>query len=242
MLFGFSYLFAYISGVHKNFLLFFFFFFFVSTLLSVKTFLLGFWHLHLRECKNNLIKNFDSLKKMPAIEISQASLSEFKKIKVRGTINRNKKIFFPSKTLDSKVGIRIASEFIADSGEKYLIDEGWFVNSKFEYFKNNSDIFREYIVGYIRYPREPKMFTPNNNIKNNEWYTYDLKKINKYFSSSINQNFFIKKMNPKRENFLFHSNHEYQFRNNHLQYAITWFCMSFVFFIMFLVFIKKNKK
>ena len=30
-------------------------------------------------------------------------------------------------------------------------------------------------------------------------------------------------------------------RNNHLQYAITWFVMSFAFFVLFLVYLKKNK-
>ena len=29
--------------------------------------------------------------------------------------------------------------------------------------------------------------------------------------------------------------------NNHLQYAITWFLMSFAFFVLFLVYLKKNK-
>ena len=89
---------------------------------------------------------------------------------------------------------------------------------------------------------DSKIFTPNNNIISNEWYTYNLKDINKYFSSQINQIFFIKKMNTNRESFLMPSTHKHQFTNNHLQYAITWFCMSLAFLIMYLVYLKNNNK
>ena len=241
MLCGFFYLFVFIFGVHKNSQSILKFFF-ISLALILATFLLGTWQLQRLEWKNNLIKNFDSLKKTSAIELSQANIKEFTKIKVQGTINRNKKIFFPAKTLNGKVGLRISSEFTAENGNKYLLDEGWFSNLEYEYFRDNSDIFKENIIGYIRYPRKQKIFTPDNNIENNEWYTYDLKNISNFFSSSISEVFFIKKMSPVKENFLFNSNHEHQFRNNHLQYAITWFCMSLAFFIIFLVYVKKNNK
>ena len=241
MLFGFSYSFAYIFGVLKNFSLSLFIPIFISISLIIVTLLLGIWQLQRMNWKNSLIVNFNELKISAATDLSIAQKKEFIKVKSTGIINRNKKIFFPAKTYNGKVGFRIASEFISESGDLYLIDEGWFSNSDFVYFKNNKDVFKEKIVGYIRFPRVKKIFTPKNNIINNEWYTYDLKEISSYFSSSLNQTFFIKKLNPNKESFLIPSTQQHQFSNNHLQYSITWFCMSFAFLIMFLVYVKKNK-
>ena len=238
---GFSYLFAYIFGVHKNYHLFFSKPIFISIILILTTFLLGVWQLQRLEWKNILIENFNELKTSTAIELSNVTKKEFIKIKSKGTINRNNKIFFPAKTYNGKVGVRIASEFTSENGSVYLIDEGWFKNSDFKYFKSNKDIFEENIIGYIRYPREAKLFTPINNVLKNEWYTYNLEEISDFFSQSLNKAIFIKKLNPNKESFLISSTHIHQFRNNHLQYAITWFCMSFAFFIMFLVYLKKNK-
>ena len=209
--------------------------------LILVTFLLGIWQLQRLDWKNNLIKNFDELKRSIATDIFVVEKKEFIKIKANGTINRKNKIFFPAKTNDGVVGVRLASEFISENGDLYLIDEGWFKNSDFEYFKKNNDVIKENIIGYIRYPREAKLFTPQNNIINNEWYTYDLEEISNFFSKPLNKTIFIKKINLNKEKFLIPSSYIHQFRNNHLQYAITWFCMSFAFLIMFLVYVKKNK-
>ena len=212
----------------------------ISIILILVTFLLGVWQLQRLDWKNNLIVNFDELKQSTAVDLSLVSKKEFIKIKATGIINRNNKIFLPAKTLNGNAGMRLASEFISEDGVSFLIDEGWFKNSDFKYFKMNNDIFKENIIGYIRYPRKAKLFTPQNNIFNNEWYTYNLEEISDFFSKPLNTIMFIKKLSPNKESFLISSSYVYQFRNNHLQYAITWFCMSFAFLILFLVYVKKN--
>ena len=47
-------------------------------------------------------------------------------------------------------------------------------------------------------------------------------------------------MSDLDEPFLIPSELTPTFSNNHLQYAITWFVMSFAFFVLFLVYLKKN--
>ena len=214
---------------------------FITFILILTTCSLGYWQLQRLSWKNNLIKSFNEFNISDPIDLSPTLNKEFVKIKSEGIIYRNHKIFFPAKTYNGKVGYRLASKFISNKGDTYLIDEGWFSNSDFKYFQNNTDIFNVNLLGYIRYPIKRKLFTPNNNKINNEWYTYDLKEISNYLSSPINKIIFIKKINSNKENFLIPSSYKHQFNNNHLQYAITWFSMSFAFLIMFLVYVKKNK-
>ncbi len=178
---------------------------------------------------------------MPPVNLSIANKTEFLKIKVKGEINRNYKIFYPAKTLNGKSGFRLASIITTNKGENILIDEGWYAEENHEYFLENKLVFSKEIIGYIRYPRKAKFFTPKNNIITNEWYTYNLIEIEKYLKIKINSKYFIKNMSNPKESFLIPSELKPTFRNNHLQYAITWFLMSFAFFVLFLVYLKKNK-
>ena len=87
-----------------------------------------------------------------------------------------------------------------------------------------------------------KMFTPENSISSNEWYYYDLQQIQTFFNIKINEKFFIKNMSNYAENFLIPSSQNHNFSNNHLQYAITWFLMSFSFLIIFIIYLFRKKK
>lgn len=232
----------FIFGVHKKSYFKFYQPILVSLILILSTLILGIWQLQRLEWKNSLIKSFENLQTIEAVYIEDTEIKEFIKITAKGNIDRSKKIFLPAKTNMGQVGVRIASVFTLENGSEYLIDEGWFNNNKYDYFKYNDEIIEETIEGYIRFPRDAKFFTPENNENLNEWYTYDLLQISKYLSSTINQNFFIRKTNPNKDSNLISSTYKHQFRNNHLQYAITWFCMSFAFIIMFLVYLKKNNK
>ena len=143
--------------------------------------------------------------------------------------------------MNGKSGFRLASILQTIDSENILIDEGWYNQDKHEYFLKNDKIFSKEIIGYIRHPRKAKLFTPENNFITNEWYTYNLSEIEEFLGIKINQKYFIKNMSDLDEPFLIPSELTPTFSNNHLQYAITWFVMSFAFFVLFLVYLKKNK-
>ncbi|MDA9749202.1 SURF1 family protein [Pelagibacteraceae bacterium] len=209
------------------------------------TLFLGNWQLQRLEWKENLIKEFNNLLEQKPLSLSMGkmkyrNMDEFTKIITKGTVDRSKKIFFPAKTHNGKNGFFIASLLTDNHNNQYLIDEGWFEYNKFEYFKSNNQIISSEIIGYLRYPTEKKMFTPKNSPETNEWYYYDLEEIQKYFQTEINQNFFIKSMSSHGEEFLFPSTAKHNFTNNHLQYAITWFLMSFSILAIFIIYLIRN--
>ena len=211
------------------------------------TLFLGFWQLERLKWKQSIISEFNNLIEQKPLSLSMGkmkyrNLEEFTKVIANGKIDRSKKIFFPAKTYNGKNGVIIASLLIDNHGNQYLLDEGWFEQNKYAYFKNSSEIISSEILGYIRYPTTKKLFTPSNSIENNEWYYYDLKEIQNFLGVEINQKFFIKNLSKHNENFLYPSSVNHNLSNNHLQYAITWFVMSFSFLVIFLIYlIRKNK-
>ena len=199
------------------------------------------------EWKEKIIAEFNELKDQKPLSLSMGkmkypNIDEFTKVITLGTVDRSKKIFFPAKTLNGISGVRIASLLLDNHGNNYLIDEGWFEQSRYDYFKDNNEIINAEILGYIRYPTQKKMFTPENSISLNEWYYYDLEQIQTFLNVKINQKFFIKNMSNYAENFLIPSSQNHNFSNNHLQYAITWFLMSFSFLIIFIIYLFRKKK
>ena len=211
------------------------------------TIFLGIWQLQRLEWKEKIIDEFNELKDQKPLSLSMGKMKypkidEFTKVITLGTVDRSKKIFFPAKTLNGISGVRIASLLSDNHGNNYLIDEGWFEQSRYDYFKDNNEIINAEILGYIRYPTQKKMFTPENSISSNEWYYYDLEQIQTYLNVKINQKFFIKNMSNYAENFLIPSSQNHNFSNNHLQYAITWFSMSFSFLIIFIIYLFRKKK
>ena len=134
------------------------------------------------EWKEKIIVEFNELKDQKPLSLSLGkmkypNIDEFTKVITLGTVDRSKKIFFPAKTLNGISGVRIASLLSDNHGNNYLIDEGWFEQSRYDYFKNNNEIINAEILGYIRYPTQKQMFTPENSISLNEWYYYDLEQI-----------------------------------------------------------------
>ena len=211
------------------------------------TLYLGFWQLDRLKWKEGLIDNFDELQSQKPLSLSMGkmkypNIEEFTKIVSKGTIDRSKKIFFPAKTHKGKNGIRIASLWTDNHGNNYLIDEGWFSIEQYNYFKNSNELIDTEIIGYVRFPTQKRMFTPENSQKSNEWYYYDLQQIQNYFDIQINQKFFIKNMSFYSEKNLIPSSINHNFTNNHMQYAITWFLMSISFCIIFLIYYLRNYK
>ena len=96
--------------------------------------------------------------------------------------------------MNGKSGFRLASILQTIDSENILIDEGWYNQDKHEYFLKNDKIFSKEIIGYIRYPRKAKLFTPENNFITNEWYTYNLSEIEEFLGVKINKKYFIKNM------------------------------------------------
>ena len=93
---------------------------------------------------------------------------------------------------------------------------------------------REGIKSFSNWPTIPQLYV------NNE-FVGGCDIIREMFESGELKEYFIKNMSVREESFLIPSELKPTFRNNHLQYAITWFLMSFAFFVLFLVYLKKNK-
>ncbi len=197
-------------------------------------FALGSWQLQRLAWKKDLISKISNSFQSPPIQIP-INLKAFEKIKFSGTIIGNPISVY---NLGEKgvYGFDIYYPLLVEN-KSLMIKAGWspivikesknFIGKKFE--------FEGVVLNY----KKKNIFTPDNSEKN--------------FYYFINSKILTEKYNKRFDNFYLHEtsnifkslnlikSHNINIRNNHLQYALTWYCLCFIIIIAFINYRKKNE-
>ncbi len=208
---------------------------------------LGNWQLRRLEQKEHFIKTIESNIARPAkpIESLDNNPNHYSKISLSGHFLSNKNIYLYGRRTSSpeKDGYYLLSAFAATNGETYLVSRGWLPHSMKNKFDTNikfdeQAIYnQQQIIEAITLPDEKKnFFVPDNDNKNNIWFTLDLKLAADNIGIT-NTNFYIMQINnqllPEGIKPLT-TTHLNKVRNDHLEYAITWYSLAACLFIMFI--------
>lgn len=196
-------------------------------------FALGSWQLQRLAWKKDLISKISNSFQSPPIQIP-INIKAFEKIKFSGTIIGNPISVY---NLGEKgvYGFDIYYPLLVEN-KSLMIKAGWspivikesknFIGKKFE--------FEGVVLNY----KKKNIFTPDNSEKN--------------FYYFINSKILTEKYNKRFDNFYLHEtsnifkslnlikSHNINIRNNHLQYALTWYCLCFIIIIAFINYRKKK--
>ena len=208
--------------------------------------LLGNWQLKRLNEKTNFIQSIEyNIANHPkSIEELNLNLPIYSKIAISGTFLAGKNIFLYGKRSASpeKDGYYLLSAFEATNGKIYLVSRGWIPQS----VKNNlgefasKQIFDKFEA--IILPSETRQFMMPENDKNNKiWFTIDLAMAhemlgvteNKYYLMQIQSATLPEGGKPLS------TEHLNKVRNDHFEYAITWYSLAACFLIMFFIYRKK---
>ena len=215
----------------KNKLLFtVFVFFFISVFIA-----LGSWQIVRLNWKNNLILEIEKSLKNPPIELSQSNKENFLKIKTSGAIDFEKQIYLYNLNDSGTPGFEVINPILID-GENFLINRGWIPFEK----KNISGINiidQNNIIGTLKIQGRKNIFKPDNDIKENYWFSLNREDILKFTGKEFSK-------------YIIYLDGNYQFprpkkitaniSNNHKKYAMTWFSLAISIFLLYLYFRKKN--
>ena len=237
MLFGYFCLQLFTSGEVKielkKLLLFnIFVFFFITVFCS-----LGTWQLYRLQWKQNLINQIsDGLKSTP-IRYSKSIKKNYQRVFLKGTYNFSKQIYLYSLNEKGQPGFDVITPFKTLTNENILVNRGW-INKE---LKNKSTINLKKdnkIQGLLKKNMKKNIFKPDNNIKENMWFSINLADV-KEFTGKDFTNFIVyledKKIilpSPKKISI--------DVPNNHLKYAITWYSISISILFYFLYFRKQQ--
>ena len=196
---------------------------------------LGSWQIVRLNWKNNLILEIENSLKNPPVELTKSNKENFLKIKTSGTIDFEKQIYLYNLNDSGAPGFEVINPILIGD-ENFLINRGWIPFEK----KNTSEINifdQKNILGTLKIQGRKNIFKPDNNIKENYWFSLDREDILKFTGK-------------KFSNYIIYVDGNYQFpkpkkitaniSNNHKKYALTWFSLAISILLLYLYFRKKN--
>ena len=214
---------------HK-FLFSVFIIFFISVFIA-----LGTWQIIRLGWKNNLILEIENSLKNPPVELTQSNKVNYLKIKTSGSIDFEKQIYLYNLNDSGTPGFEVLNPISID-GENYLLNRGWIPFEKKDTPEINI-IDQTNIIGTIKIQGRKNIFKPDNDLKENYWF-------------SLNREDILKFTGKKFSKYIIYLDGNYQLpkpkkitaniSNNHKKYAMTWFSLAISILLLYLYFRKKN--
>ena len=196
---------------------------------------LGTWQIIRLGWKNNLILEIENSLKNPPVELTQSNKVNYLKIKTSGSVDFEKQIYLYNLNDSGTPGFEVLNP-IQINGENYLLNRGWIPFEKKDTPEINI-IDQTNIIGTIKIQGRKNIFKPDNDLKENYWF-------------SLNREDILKFTGKKFSKYIIYLDGNYQLprpkiitaniSNNHKKYAITWFSLAISILLLYLYFRKKN--
>ena len=196
---------------------------------------LGTWQIIRLGWKNNLILEIENSLKNPPVELTQSNKVNYLKIKTSGSVDFEKQIYLYNLNDSGTPGFEVLNPISID-GENYLLNRGWIPFEKKDSPEINI-IDQTNIIGTIKIQGRKNIFKPDNDLKENYWF-------------SLNREDILKFTGKKFSKYIIYLDGNYQLprpkiitaniSNNHKKYAITWFSLAISILLLYLYFRKKN--
>ena len=215
----------------KLFLFKVFVFFFITLFCS-----LGTWQLYRLQWKQDLINQISEGLNSTPIQYSQNINKNYQRVTLVGKYNFKNQIYLYNLNKKGQPGFDVITPFETLNKENVLINRGWIKKE----FKNNPRInsFSKNIKGLLKERNRKNIFTPENDLKENIWFSINLNEVQKLTGRKFNK--FIVYLEDEKIDTPKPKEITIDLPNNHLKYAITWYSISISILFYFLYFRKKQ--
>ena len=217
----------------KNLFLFKIFVFLFITLFCA----LGTWQLYRLQWKQDLLSQISEGLKSTPIKYSQNINKNYQKVVLIGSYDFKNQIYLYSLNDKGQPGFDVVTPFETIRKENVLVKRGWIKKE----LKHSSDIntSSKNITGMLRQANRKNLFTPNNDIHENIWFSINLEDVQKITGKKFNK--FIVYLDDQNTDIPKPKKITVDVPNNHLKYAITWYSISISILFYYLYFRKKNE-
>ena len=200
---------------------------------------LGTWQLYRLQWKLELISEITSGLDSSPKEYSNLIKKNYQRVDAKGKFNFDKQIYLYSLNDNGKPGYDVVTPFRTNKNENVLINRGWISTE----LKGNSSInskvnSEQKIVGLLREIYKPNIFKPENDLKNNVWFSINLDDLTE--ATGVQFNEFVIFLEDNQARLPLPKKISIDVPNNHLKYAITWYAISISIIFYYLYFRRKK--
>ena len=198
---------------------------------------LGTWQVYRLQWKLNLINEINNGLNSEPVFYSNVNVINYQKVKFNGIFDFEKQIFLYSLNSKGTPGYDIITPIKINSNEILLVNRGW-IKKDLRDNKSINNINSKSFEGIIKKITKPNPFKPENDIKNNIWYSLKLEDLESFTGYKLNN--FVLYLQNDQNNLVKSKIVSPDLPNNHLKYAITWYSVALSILLYFLYFRKKQ--
>ncbi len=215
---------------------------------------LGTWQVQRLQWKNAIIADLEARLALPAEAIVLEEESEqpkFTKVSVSGQFLHMQEILLQGKYFRRKQGYHVVTPLLVDRNRVVLVNRGWIPQEKKEQ-EDRADTLvtgEVGIEGMLRESAPHFWFMPANMPEKNFWFTRDIAEIAAHVQTQLPDKrvypVFVQAMLKEGEELSalpYPLEARILLRNDHLQYAITWYALALTVLVMYVFFARQKSK
>ena len=199
--------------------------------------LLGTWQVYRLQWKLDLISEINSGLNSELVFYSKTKIKNYQKVKFNGVFDFEKQVYLYSLNNKGTPGYDVITPIKMNSNEIVLVNRGW-IKKDVRDNKSINNINSKFFEGILKKITKPNPFKPENDIKNNIWYSLKLEDLERFTGYKLNN--FVLYLQDNQNNLVKNKIVSPDLPNNHLKYAITWYSVALSILLYFLYFRKKQ--
>jgi surfeit locus 1 family protein len=226
----------------------------VLTLLTVPSFALlvglGIWQLERLEWKNALIERVHARMAAPPLPLEDApragiEKSEWRHVFLRGRFLHEREVYLFGASKDGQHGLHVVTPLLTVDGRTVLVDRGFIPPALLDpATRSAGQIAGDVrVTGVLRLSQPPGAFTPQPDFSARTFYARDVSSMARLAGVRLWAPVVVEAdASPNPGGWPKGGQTRVAFRNEHLQYAITWFGLSLVLLVVYVIFHVKRRR
>ncbi len=206
---------------------------------------LGFWQLSRLKEKKLFLEAMDYNLTSPAVDLNALEDNLiYRKVKITGhfLVGADIHLYGRRSMSKEKDGYYLVTPFKTTNDKIILVARGWFSNRHKNAISSAANEQTHEIIGVTMPTEKIRSFIPDNDIKNNVWFTLDLVGASDILGLKL-ENFYVildgKDISGLDILIPLSMNHLANIRNDHLEYALTWFGLAISLIVIY--YLRKTK-
>ncbi len=208
---------------------------------------LGVWQLERLSWKEELIGRLQARSTEAPVPLEGAgddpSALEFRRVTVTGTFLHDKELFLLDRSREGRPGLHVLTPLRRPDGGVVLVDRGWIPFERRDPATRREGQVSGVVTveGIVRLAKGPGLFTPDNEPDKNLWFYVDpvamaqaigVDRLPPYYVLSADRN--VPGGWPRGGQW------RIDLRNDHLQYAITWFALAAALIVIYIAYHRRR--
>jgi surfeit locus 1 family protein len=205
---------------------------------------LGTWQVQRLGVKEAAIRAFEERVSAPAL--TQAPVGqpleeiEYRRVLLSGRYLNDHEMFQAGRTFNNRGGWNVLTPFVTDAGPVVVVDRGWIPLDRKDRAARPQSLIEgpTTVEGVIRRANIRNAFTPENEPAKNLWFSADVQAMAKLAGLSDVAPYLVEGLRQPMPGGGFPVGGEIRLalRNDHLQYAITWYSLALALAVIYVIY------